>query len=143
MKTKISDIDWTVADNADMYGHLLADIQLGRRNRYLNMSGVESTQPRFAAAKKTETEWRLKAECLGLDPELFFPDRGGGSGPDSLVVRAQHVCRSCPVKEECLLDALATDEHDPIGIRGGKTGRERRIMMKVRRQAQKQAASAA
>jgi WhiB family redox-sensing transcriptional regulator len=71
--------------------------------------------------------WRQRAACAApdVDPELFFPEKGGAAGP------AKRICADCPVKAPCLADALAT--HDEHGIRGGLTVRERR---RLRRRAQ-------
>lgn len=65
-------------------------------------------------------EWTLAALCLQVDPELFFPEKGGpGSARE-----AKRICAGCPVKSECLADALSRDERN--GIWGGLTRDERR-----------------
>ena len=62
-------------------------------------------------------DWRSDAACLGVDPDLFFPERGGdGRG-------AKAVCAECPVTAECLDFALINSEK--FGIWGGKSERER------------------
>ena len=46
--------------------------------------------------------WRLLAACRGMDPALFFPERG-----DVYTVQgAQAVCATCPVAEQCLAFAI-------------------------------------
>jgi WhiB family redox-sensing transcriptional regulator len=71
--------------------------------------------------------WRDSAACLGSDTELFYlPDEGGR--PPANRVRPPHpaaaaYCRTCPVKNECLEDALNT--HDNHGVRGGLTAEQR------------------
>ena len=67
-------------------------------------------------------DWRDQALCAQTDPELFFPDKGGTSAP------AKRVCARCPVRAECLQDALDTGER--FGIRGGLSERERRKLAK-------------
>lgn len=62
--------------------------------------------------------WRDLALCAQTDPELFFPDRGGTSAP------AKQVCARCPVRAECLQDAL--DRGERFGVWGGMSERERR-----------------
>jgi WhiB family redox-sensing transcriptional regulator len=62
--------------------------------------------------------WRQRANCVGLDPNLFFPVRG------SSTREAKEVCRGCVVRGECLEYALAAREHS--GIWGGLSERERR-----------------
>ncbi len=66
--------------------------------------------------------WQNKANCLGVDPELFFPERGASTR------EAKEVCRGCVVRTDCLEYALANGEK--FGIWGGLSERERR---KVRR----------
>ena len=64
--------------------------------------------------------WRRRAACArrGVDPELFFPEKGGRVEP------AKRICARCPVRDDCLADAIAT--RDEFGIRGGTTPGERR-----------------
>lgn len=66
-----------------------------------------------------ETEnWRAKALCAQVDPEIFFPNKGASTKD------AKRVCAGCEVTRECLEDALAHD--DRFGVRGGLSERERR-----------------
>lgn len=67
--------------------------------------------------------WQDLANCLGVDPDLFFPERGASTR------EAKEVCRGCVVREDCLEYALANGEK--FGIWGGLSERERR---KLRRQ---------
>jgi WhiB family redox-sensing transcriptional regulator len=67
--------------------------------------------------------WQVGARCLQVDPEIFFPERGGSSKA------ARAVCRECPVKTECLRYALANREQ--FGIWGGTSERERRRLRKL------------
>jgi WhiB family redox-sensing transcriptional regulator len=41
-------------------------------------------------------DWRLKAECLDADPEVFFPEAGNNG------LAAKKICARCSVSEECL-----------------------------------------
>jgi len=61
--------------------------------------------------------WEAEANCLGLDPELFFPEAGASPEP------AKTVCRGCVVREQCLELALA--ERLAYGVWGGLTAAER------------------
>lgn len=70
-----------------------------------------------------DREWADRANCLGLDPELFYPQRG-----ESLEL-ALEVCAGCEVREECLEHALSVGEK--FGIWGGTSEPERR---RIRRQ---------
>ena len=66
--------------------------------------------------------WKRKANCMGVDPDLFFPERG------SSTREAKEVCRGCVVRDECLEYAVTYGEK--FGIWGGLSERERR---KIRR----------
>ncbi len=69
--------------------------------------------------------WRHSAACRTEDPELFFPI--GTSGPALLQTeQAKTVCRSCPVREQCLEWALETGQS--IGVWGGTSETERRAL---------------
>ena len=70
-----------------------------------------------------ERRWQEQANCLGVDPDLFFPERGASTK------EAKAVCRGCEVRAECLEYALCHGEK--FGIWGGLSERERR---RVRRQ---------
>ena len=70
----------------------------------------------------TNENWWSQANCLGVDPELFFPERDrAGSGTSVQLAKA--VCRECEVSTECLNYALHNNEKR--GIWGGMSGRER------------------
>lgn len=67
-------------------------------------------------------DWRERAACRDSDPDLWFPASDNLRYSDPRVLAAVRICRSCPVKAECLEEALA---NDMCGIWGGTTGRER------------------
>lgn len=71
--------------------------------------------------------WQDYGNCLGVDPDLFFPERGASTR------EAKEVCRGCPVKVDCLEFALVNGEK--FGIWGGYSERERRRMRRQRAQA--------
>lgn len=62
--------------------------------------------------------WRDAALCAQVGTELFFPEQGGS------LAQPKKVCRRCPVRAECLADALA--QNDQWGVRGGLSEIERR-----------------
>lgn len=71
--------------------------------------------------------WMLRAKCRGISPTEFFPSDGVG------VEVAQKICDGCPVHLECLEYALENRiEH---GVWGGASERERRRILRRRRQA--------
>ena len=79
-----------------------------------------------------ERRWQEHANCLGVDPDLFFPERGASTR------EAKAVCRGCEVRVDCLEYALAHGEK--FGIWGGLSERERR---RVRRQRARSSAASA
>lgn len=72
--------------------------------------------------------WAERGNCLGVDADLFFPERGAPTQ------QAKAVCQGCVVKDECLDYALTNGEK--FGIWGGKSERERRRMRKGKRLAE-------
>ena len=68
--------------------------------------------------------WQDDAKCWGVDPDLFFPDRGASTR------EAKEVCRGCVVREDCLEYALSNSEK--FGIWGGMSERERRRIRRAR-----------
>ncbi|GAA4757750.1 WhiB family transcriptional regulator [Actinomycetospora chibensis] len=70
-----------------------------------------------------DTNWQVRAACRGVDPELFFPEPSDEPLVRTQVAAAKAVCRRCPVREQCLAEAL---ERLPHGVAGGLTEHERR-----------------
>ena len=70
-------------------------------------------------------DWRDKAACLTVDPELFFPVGNTGPAVDQ-IDRAKSVCSHCPVTEYCLQYALDTNQDS--GVWGGLSEDERRAL---------------
>ena len=82
---------------------------------------------RFDSTTTELTEhWQDDANCLGVDPDLFFPERGASTR------EAKEVCRGCIVRQECLEFALQNGEK--FGIWGGLSERERRRIRRQRAQ---------
>src|SRR3972149_511381 len=74
-----------------------------------------------------ETEdrrWQERSNCLGVDPDLFFPERGASTK------EAKGVCGGCEVRLDCLEYALRHGEK--FGIWGGMSERERRRLRRQR-----------
>jgi WhiB family redox-sensing transcriptional regulator len=69
--------------------------------------------------------WWERADCRGLDPDLFFPRRGDDT------TQAAAVCKGCPVQVECL--EYAIDNGERHGIWGGTTGNDRRKIRRPRK----------
>lgn len=75
-------------------------------------------------------EWRRRANCRGIGPDPFFPENMAGTNPYSGAVAfcwgsSDGSWPECPVRQECLDDALASPETMKHGYRGGMTPRER------------------
>ncbi len=83
----------------------------------------------------SDPDWQSKANCLGVDPDLFFPERGASTR------EAKAVCRGCVVREDCLEYALANGEK--FGIWGGMSERERRRVRRSRQLAMRRPSGAA
>jgi len=77
--------------------------------------------------------WQARANCMGVDPELFFPERG------SSTREAKEVCRGCVVRVDCLEFAIANSEK--FGIWGGMSERERRRVRRARLLQQREVAA--
>jgi WhiB family redox-sensing transcriptional regulator len=67
------------------------------------------------------TDWPTLAACQDGDPDALFVQ-----GAEQNV--AKRICRSCPVRYECLADAL--DNRIEFGVWGGMTERERRALLR-------------
>lgn len=70
-------------------------------------------------------DWRHRAACRDVDPELFFPI--GNTGPAILQIEeAKQVCRRCDVSDACLRWALESGQDS--GVWGGMGEDERRTL---------------
>ncbi|MEE6281528.1 WhiB family transcriptional regulator [Georgenia sunbinii] len=65
--------------------------------------------------------WAVRAACREVGPDELFV-RGAAQRA------ARELCFHCPVRLECLADAL--DAHVPFGVWGGLTERERRALLR-------------
>ncbi len=74
-----------------------------------------------------DTSWMAKGNCRDEPPSRFFPSDGVG------VEVARRICATCPVKEPCLEYAL--NQRVDHGVWGGLSERERRRILKRRRDA--------
>jgi WhiB family redox-sensing transcriptional regulator len=72
-----------------------------------------------------DTDWRGSAVCRQVDPELWFPEKGGDAG-----TVAKRICATCPVLDDCLEFAVLAGVRD--GIWGGKAPDELRKIRKRR-----------
>jgi WhiB family redox-sensing transcriptional regulator len=68
-------------------------------------------------------DWSKDARCRTADPDELFVQGAAQN-------RAKAMCMGCPVRTECLADAL--DNRVEFGVWGGMTERERRALLKRR-----------
>jgi WhiB family redox-sensing transcriptional regulator len=67
--------------------------------------------------------WHDRAACRGRNTRDYFPPRGMMPNPSQ---ESRALCASCPVRLECLADALAQHESRDHGIYGGTSERQRK-----------------
>ena len=74
-----------------------------------------------------DTSWMAQGNCATHPPAIFFPSDGVG------VEVARRICDGCPVQERCLEYALRNRiDH---GVWGGCSERQRRRILRARREA--------
>ncbi len=78
---------------------------------------------------RLDLTWQDRGNCLGVHPDLFFPERGDPTD------EAKAVCASCVVRDQCLQFAL--DNGEKFGIWAGTSERERRRLRRQRHLARK------
>lgn len=66
----------------------------------------------------------IRAKCREIDPDALFVQGAAQN-------RAKLICRGCPVRTECLAEAL--DNRIEFGVWGGMTERERRALLRRRK----------
>jgi WhiB family redox-sensing transcriptional regulator len=64
--------------------------------------------------------WIDQGACRGMDPDLFFPIRGGMD----LIAEAREICAICPVHAECFTYAMDRGR-ELLGIWAGTSSRWR------------------
>ncbi len=69
--------------------------------------------------------WKALGECVDQETIVFFPKNIKG------VRAAKAICNECVVKEDCL--EFAIDNREDFGIWGGTSERERRKIIKLRK----------
>jgi WhiB family redox-sensing transcriptional regulator len=72
---------------------------------------------------ETVHDWTSAAACNTSDPDELFVTGAAQN-------RAKAICLGCPVRTECLADAL--DNRVEFGVWGGMTERERRALLRRR-----------
>src|SRR6188472_2676373 len=80
------------------------------------------TKGRCSVPAVQREDWTMRAKCRGMQDALF-PEASDQK-------RARLVCSGCPVRFECLAEAL--DNRIEWGVWGGMTERERRLLLRQR-----------
>ena len=83
-----------------------------------------SDRPKLNPDTGDPPHWKESANCLGVDPDLFFPERGASTR------EAKEICKGCVSRPNCLEYAL--DNGEKFGIWGGMSERERRRLRRQR-----------
>jgi WhiB family transcriptional regulator, redox-sensing transcriptional regulator len=87
-------------------------------------TGIEGRDDVWAGDMQIkQADWRVNALCRDEDPDGLFV-RGKEQR------KAKLVCLACPVRTECLAEAL--DNRIEFGVWGGMTERERRALLRRR-----------
>jgi WhiB family redox-sensing transcriptional regulator len=98
-----------------------------RKRRLAESRRLREEAAALVQIRTEERSWQELGACVGIEVNLFFPERGGST------TEAKEVCRGCVVRETCLEYALSNGEK--FGIWGGLSERERRRVRKARAQA--------
>lgn len=78
-------------------------------------------EPRMLTSLVGDSDWAARAVCAGADPDTLFVTGAAQR-------EAARLCLACPVRLECLADAL--DNQIEYGVWGGMTERQRRAVLK-------------
>lgn len=81
-----------------------------------------------SAGGSADLTWQERAACREVDAELFFTGNDGKHSRKKQVKEAKAVCHRCPVKTECLVWALRTQQR--YGVLGGMSESERKALLR-------------
>lgn len=84
-------------------------------------SPMRSVQQQTAVVIR-DTTWRAEASCHGADPDLWYPRRFDAATEQA----AKAICATCPVRHQCLIEAL--EHNEGFGIWGGLSETDRRTL---------------
>lgn len=72
---------------------------------------------------RARRDWHNRAACRGADLRLFFaPDGERAPERERREKKAKAICRECPVRTECLEQAIGADDRGLIVARGEING---------------------
>jgi WhiB family redox-sensing transcriptional regulator len=133
--SRIGGIDFERTQDVPTLGDITAARQLEDTNQQVQQPVPRSNNVSFTSLySENNISWQNDANCLGVDPDLFFPERGAS------VKEAKEVCRGCMARLACLEFALVNGEK--FGIWGGLSERERRHLRRQRVQSNRRTAEA-
>lgn len=75
-----------------------------------------------AELEEHKRKWQLQAACQTVAPEIMFSD------DVSVIEQAKKVCRTCPVRVDCLEYAIV--ERPVVGVWGGFDEKQRKRIHK-------------
>jgi WhiB family transcriptional regulator, redox-sensing transcriptional regulator len=85
------------------------------------------------------SRWRQDAACRTVGAAFFFPSDEPEDAPLYSTSRARAICAHCPVRAQCLDDAMAREgtagRHDRSGVWGGLSPSQRTALAKARTRA--------
>ena len=88
-------------------------------------------------------DWTTDAACSGYPPELWYP----ADSDTETQTNAVRICRTCPVRRACLIDAMTAEKGRQVstrwGIWGGYTPVERVMLERMQGQGERRATSEA
>ncbi len=76
---------------------------------------MEATHARASRASGEVEQMSPRAECVDVDQAVFFPSDGS-------YTEARRICVACPIKDECLADALERERGAGRNYRHGMFG---------------------
>jgi len=98
-----------------------------RAYRLAGTLAEDFSPPSSVSASGAIPDWRMHAACAGWPIDLFY----GDESDVVMTSQALSLCERCPVRADCLDDAMTHD--DPYGIWGGLTPQQRRRWSRYRR----------
>lgn len=126
---------FSVIDNEEMRQQAF-----GKINSHLVNAGILPPAPELIAeapevvtsivekilptVRQYDLTWKEGGNCKGVDPDLFYPEKGEST------VLGKAICRGCVVRAKCLDFALETSVK--TGIWGGLSEYERRKLRSLR-----------
>ena len=88
------------------------------------------TRQLFGDLPAATPDWQEDAACRGADIDIFF------SLDEDDQRQALELCQACPVREQCLRDAI--EHREMYGIWGGMQESDRRSIIRERRRQERE-----